>query len=227
MSFPGNSGTPTKRTANARSRFGRRFPSSILRARRRGQAMIESVFVMVVLCLIFFTALEISRLFAGHEIINHAASTGVRARTVGFNNFMVNKVVRVATIPSAGPMEQPIVVRPLSPPETLRGTPVYVQWEASMRAQPSSPQLATERARIPLYLGGEDWGSLGAILDYEDWDTVYPAVEGRGGSGTTVSIRSRQAFPLKMPMGEFIHGLDEIQLSGRAWHADHASLYLE
>jgi len=195
---------------------------------KRGQSLIEAVFVILVLALIFFAAMEMSRIFAGVEIMDHAAATGVRAKAVGFNDFMVEKVVRVATIPNAGIMVTPVVAPPVTTPADAayyRDTPVYQQWQSALQSNPSSPQLAVERARIPLYLGGERYGELDTILDYTNWDTVRPANEIN--NGNSAGVVTYQSYPVRMPMAEFFYGHDTFPMRGEAWHANHSGLYLE
>ena len=66
---------------------------------RRGQALIESCLAIIVLCLVFAGLFQISQLFAAKEILDYSASRGARAKAVGFNEWMVRKVARVAAIP--------------------------------------------------------------------------------------------------------------------------------
>ena len=69
---------------------------------RKGQAMVETVVVMFFLCLVFFLVYEYANLLTAHTVVNYAAARAARARTVGFNDFMVTKTVRVATASVAG-----------------------------------------------------------------------------------------------------------------------------
>ena len=194
------------------------------RRARSGQAMVESVFMIIVLAFIFFTAMQISQLFAAKEINYHAAAAGARAKTVGFNDFMVHKVVRVATIPNAGNMVTPAIPPRPGNSAYYRHTPVHLQWGAALRNNPISPQHTIEASRIPLYLGAERWGELDAILDYEDYDTIgHSEID----AGDTIAVRARQRYPLRMPMHDWFYANDNFPLRGEAWHADHASLYLE
>ena len=80
-------GGPARIRADARTRSGR----------RKGQAMVETVVVMFVLCLVFFLVYEYANLLTAHTVVNYAAARAARARTVGFNDFMVTKTIRVAT----------------------------------------------------------------------------------------------------------------------------------
>jgi len=64
--------------------------------------MIESVVVMFFLCLVFFAVYECANLLTAKTVLDYAAARAVRARTVGFNDFMVTKTVRVATMSTAG-----------------------------------------------------------------------------------------------------------------------------
>ena len=83
---------PARFRADARTRSGR----------RRGQAMVETVVVMFCLCLVFFCVYEYANLLTAHTVVNYAAARAARARTVGFNDFMVTKTIRVATASVAG-----------------------------------------------------------------------------------------------------------------------------
>lgn len=192
---------------------------------RRGQSMVETVFVMIFLCFIFFVALQLSQLFAAKEIINHASNVGARAKAVGFNDFMIYKAVRVASIPIAGKMRTPQLdgrVLPFSWPNDSVGEII----DAAYAARPRSPQAELERIRIPDYLYAQNYGSLSPLLDYEDWDEIRNPV-GYEYGGQTVSVDTRVDFELKFPFHSWFYADDSIRLRGKSWHADHHSLYLE
>ena len=73
-----------------------------------GQSLVESCLVIALISFIFMGLFQISRLSAAREVLQHAAARAARARTVGFNAWMVPKVVRVAAIPNAGRMTEPL-----------------------------------------------------------------------------------------------------------------------
>ena len=110
-----------------------------------GQAAVESIIVIGLILLIFVGVFELARLFAAEEILNYAAARGARAATVGFNEFMIEKTVRVAAIPNAGAM---------TVPGDTTGLTGY--W-------------AVEQDRIPAFLGSRTWAEADDILDYEWW----------------------------------------------------------
>lgn len=189
--------------------------------------MIESVFVMLVLCLILFGMLQMSQLFAGKEIMDHAANAGVRAKAVGFNDFMVHKVVRVATIPNAGKINYPNVPpRTAAPPATAGSASVALAWNNALASDPTSPQTGIELSSIPLFLGADRVGELSSFLDYEDWDTVSRPIVSRNADGT-LTVRTRQAFPLRFPMLDLFYDDDNFPVRSEAVYPDHAALYLE
>ncbi|MBU0679438.1 MAG: pilus assembly protein [Verrucomicrobia bacterium] len=192
---------------------------------KSGQALIESTLIVALLCLIFFGAFQLSQLFVAREVMDHAATAVARARSVGFNDFMVYKVGRVAAIPNAGRMTYPEV-------ETSSGglLPVATAipgdlWDTAMAANPVSPQYAIESALIPLYLGAEWGGQLPAILDYNEWDSVDMYVNeidealARG--------RTTQDYPLRFPFHRAFYAGDEVRIEGDSRLANHYPLYLE
>ena len=129
---------------------------------------------MAVVCLLFFSVFQISQLFAAQEVLEYTAGRAARARTVGFNQFMVYKTMRVGAIPNAG-----VLVNP-----SCQGGP--------------SKEHQLESARIPLYLGGDNQGTLKAILDYKTWDTIQEKVHVSVGDGTLLEIVG-QDYPLVYP----------------------------
>jgi hypothetical protein len=170
---------------------------------RSGQTLIESCIVIILLCLILSGFFQISQVYLAKEISAHACFRGARAKTVGFNDFMVNKTIRVGTIANAGQMTFPDVA----------GGPIE--------------QMAVERGRIPIYLGAEGDYMLDSILQYEDWDTVACSYIDMGGA--SLPFRLSQDLPLRyFPVffRAFYRG-DSIPLDTDLELDYHASLYLQ
>ena len=70
--------------------------------RRNGQAMIESVLVIILTCLCFLGIFQYANIFAAKAILSHAAARAARARAVGLNHWMVEKSAFAAAIPASG-----------------------------------------------------------------------------------------------------------------------------
>ncbi len=181
---------------------------------------------MILLCLILFGVVQYVLMLTAKEVVQYGADASIRARTVGFNRFMVWKVSRVATIPNAGRMQ--------SPANYSAGD--WAAWQqnnagtafrTAVSSSPRSRQFAeVEQFTIPLYLGGQNHATLPGVLDYADWDTVNgPAYLGT--AGETIGARVSQDYPLRMPFLRAFSDNNEIRLHGEAWLADHAELYLE
>ncbi|TAN38330.1 MAG: pilus assembly protein [Verrucomicrobia bacterium] len=135
---------------------------------RAGQSLIESCMVIAILCLVLFGGIQVSQLYMAHEVLDHAAFCGARSRSVGFNDFMVDKTIRVAAIPLAGRLVQPeyaynyYSIISQNQPNRIGGA-----WNAAMSDKPSTAQFQVESEAIPLYLGEANPGQLPGILDYE------------------------------------------------------------
>ncbi len=170
---------------------------------KSGQALIESCLVIAIVCLLFFGLFQISQLFAAQEVLDYAAGRGARAITVGFNEFMVRKTVRVGAIANAGRLSNPTYV----------GGPAVVS--------------ALESARIPLYLGADNAGQLGAILDYERWDSVQPGAASSMGDGTFRFAVEQVVSLTNNPFVRAFYTADTLTLSGENYLDEHYSLYLE
>jgi hypothetical protein len=182
--------------------------------------------VLTLLCLVLFGLFQVSQGQVAQAVVEHAAVVAARARAVGFNDFMVYKVTRVATIPTAGRMTSPVPGASSADPDYWGTVRAGAAFEQALQAQPASPQFGIERSRIPLYLGAEHGGDLQAILDYDAWDTVSnPALSDVGPD--LVRARVRQQFPLRMPFHRAFYAADALDLSGEARMDSHYSLYLE
>lgn len=197
---------------------------------RSGAALIEASLVVALMCLVLFGVMQVSRIYAAREVIDYASMSGARARAVGLNSFMVEKVVRVAAIPNAGRMVIPDEDAFMDSAEHRgsRQRPGEM-WEEAVAATPGMPlRSVLERQRIPFYLGGENHAQLGAILDYENWRTVSQQVSYHGED--EISVRVNQRFPLSFPLRRAFAAGDEALLrasAGGARMTDHSALYLE
>ena len=167
-----------------------------------GQALVESCLVIALICLILAGLFQLSQLYSAREITAYACARGARAKTVGFNDFMVMKSVLVGTIPNAGKMTFP---------ETAGGP---------------LTQMAMERGRIPLYLGAE-WHMLDGILQYEDWETINWNYTDANSLLFQFSVS--QNLPLRYFSSFFkaFYSADAFPINTELQLDNHAALYLE
>jgi hypothetical protein len=170
---------------------------------RSGQGLIESCIVVALVCLIFFGVFQISQLFSAQEVLDYAAGRGARARTVGFNHFMIEKTIRVGAIPNAGRLVNPVPT----------GGP--------------SGQYALESARIPLYLAGENEGRLRAILDYAAWGTIIFGASSSLGDGTLRQDIQQEVSLTNNPFHRAFYASDTITLNGGCTLDEHYTLYMD
>jgi len=170
---------------------------------RRGQAIVESLLAVIVLCIIFCGLFQVSLMFTAREIINHSSACGARAKTVGFNQWMVNKVVKVAAIPNAGKMTIP----------DMGGSDFS-----------GEAQLAIEQARIPYFLASDTYYQSRNILDYENWDTII--VNSMNADYTMVDSSILQDYPLWVPLHDLFYNDDSIEIIGESSIENHCDLYI-
>lgn len=202
------------------------------RGRRGGATLIEACIVVVLLCLLLFGAVQVSRLYAAKEILDYSSMAGARAKAVGLNDFMVYKVVRVASIPNAGRLRNPNIDSASGTAYNWQGGRPGYLWDQAVANAPASPQYNAEVARIPFYLGAEWYGQLGAILDYEDWNTVNIS-QNWAEDGDQVHVNVSQSVPITFPLRRaFYAGEDVMMRAGDAFNrgarmANHAGLYLQ
>jgi len=173
---------------------------------------------------------QVSQLFAAKEVLGHAAARGARAKTVGFNYWMVRKATEAACIPTSGRM--------ITPSYTNEDMVLRAQVETSTpgelwdwvlgTAEPSSAQYAIEMARIPEFLEADNSAVAYFTLDYDDWDGVSFTMSTIGSSPEEVLHSTvRQDYPLWVPMHRAFYDDDSILLDGDSYLEKHYSLYLE
>lgn len=207
----------------------------------RGQAMIESCIVIVFLCLLFLGLFQLIHAHVAREVLYHAAARAARAKTVGFNQWMVTKTMRVAAIPDAGTLTQPNTV---GPDTLLRNALATLGpgalWDFALHSAPRAPSIDTELARIPEYLASANNARASNILDYDKWNTVTldPITIGTGivagpSAAALITAQVWQNHDLLIPLGALANGQlqtaqpnDTVKLITRYSIEDHYSLYL-
>lgn len=209
--------------------------------RRSGQAMIESIIVILVTCLLFFGLFQLAHGFARREVLRHAAARAARARTVGFNGWMVSKVMRAASIPNAGNMLQPVIpAENHALRQAIAGRSPGALWDWALRSDPDTARARVERARVPEYLASENHARAEYVLDYADWPEIQGSGLGGGGLGGTyrrdIDIDVRQRYPLSIMVqalydwaGALSTALrrGELTLRGQYSIENHYHLYLD
>ncbi len=171
------------------------FPS-----RKAGQAMVETTLALILLCLVFFVVYEYAHLLVAHTVLDYAAARAARARAVGFNDFMVTKTVRVATLATAG---QCLV-------------------EDDAGEQLSTGALVS---RMGTYLACESEADVRAVLDFELWNSARLGWSCADLGGESFALTVWQRRPLYGEDDETDATL--YSLEGRAEIEDHAGFYLQ
>ncbi len=221
----------------ARTEFVRHLrPASY--AGRNGQAMIESVFMIIVAGLCFFAVFQYANVFAAKAVLSHAATRAARSRAVGFNQFMVDKSVRVAAIPASGRRLTPEFAG-IDPAITaaLKKNSASDIWDLALRSSTRSPGTQLEVGRIPDYMESINNPTAENILDYELWDALSvdidepPNLDGTAPGILSVTVRLRHPLLISLASlaeGDLRDAQDErIALEGFFDIESHYPLYLE
>ena len=189
--------------------------------------MIEACLAMFIICLVFFGLFQISQLAAAREIIHHAAARGARAKTVGFNQFMVSKAIRVASIPNAGKITSPeFTNEDLTLRNMVNSMGSGELWDEVLTStEPASLQYDLERARIPEYMASENHARASFILDYEDWDSIDWTI--LRDDSVAIEVNVSQKYPLRIPMQHTFYAATNVNLHGISSLENHHPLYLE
>ncbi len=201
--------------------------------------MIESVFVIILTSLVFLAVFQYAQLFSAKMILTHAAARAARARTVGFNRWMMLKSARVASIPAAGRRVVPEYTG-VDPAITaaLQQNRVGDIWDLALRSDTRSPGVMLERGRIPEYMGSVNDPTAEHLLDYELWDTLSVDIDEGftldGATPSDVEVNVRMRHPLLISMRALIDGElrdaepgEELAIKGYFRIENHYPLYIE
>ena len=181
------------------------------RTRQAGQAMVESLFVMIAACLCFFAVFQYAKLYADKAVLEHAAARAARTRSVGFNQFMVEKSARVAAIPASGKRLAPAPTG-LNPAITqaLRRGRVGEIWDFALSSNTRASGSYLEVSRVPDYMDSVNRPTGGHILDYELWDALSVNISEPmnlgGDAPSTLTVFLRQHHPLLISLRSLAEG---------------------
>jgi len=183
--------------------------------RKEGAALVESSLVMIMLCLILFGILQVCYLIAARDVVSYTALATARSATIGYNGFMVNKVVHAISIPTAGPVITP-KIRSFSPGGRTGGQ----KWNNAVRREPRLDQFYAEDEAIGDYLMEEQVENLDSILNYDNWrdyDSRIALTElnyetGSAPGGDTVEITVRQYVPMVFPFARAYYGANIVDI---------------
>jgi len=108
-----------------------------------GQVITETLLCMLLICLVFFGLMQIFHLAVANMLANYGAWSAARSSIVGFDEYLVRRSARVASIGASGKL-------------TLSGS--------GMGDGSIVEQLKFEKSRIPYYLSGE------LPIEYDHWN---------------------------------------------------------
>jgi hypothetical protein len=125
---------------------------------KSGQAMIETIIVMVFLLIAFFTISQFADNFRARLVTDYAAGRCARSRSVGLNDYMILKIARVATMSIAGENMLPdYATSPLSASEMIGRSGNYLasQYESQAHGVLDFELWRNNKTSVNTITGGE------------------------------------------------------------------------
>lgn len=170
---------------------------------RSGQAMLESLIVLIILIGGFFLFFDFTYDVVTRLLLHNGVARAARADTVGFNSFHRTKSYRVSMIPVSGERLTPEKDR------GVRGA-------------------AMELAYVRAYLASANATEAKGILDYERWDNLSHTISR---SNDRIDVAGEFVIPRQLPQqfGALIgaDSFDRENTIKAKWSIeDHASYYL-
>lgn len=177
------------------------------RRRRCGQAMVETTIAMIAILIMFLALFNLTDLIRTKLLVENAAVKCARARAVGYNDFMLRKIARLATMPVAGEC--------LTPSEYGDGPVSY----------------AERYYRIGNYLMSDYEAQADAILDFAHWQGNFTEVSATAGNSLSTATVT-QHRPRLFDFGVFTGGGrddddERAEISADATHESHYPDYLQ
>jgi hypothetical protein len=168
-----------------------------------GQAIVESVIAMLLLCLILFGLLQMFSLIVAQMSAEFSTFYTAKSKAVGFADYLVQRNARSSIVASSG----------------------NITWPEQHSFSTPMEQFGVETFRIPEYNSGRRW------LEYENWrgdndegTTVsQSSVSSAGIVRTKVGFRD---FPLNFPMRSAFTTSESVDIQGEASLIDYSEVYL-
>ena len=133
--------------------------------------MVESVVAVLFVVFLFFALFFLARLLTVKIMLEYSASRVARARTVGLNDFVCNKVARVAVMTVAGARLWP------DTEELEANLPELAAEDEELLDEELSEELRLRAATVVqlarLYMGRETPSEAAGFMEYEYWRTLY------------------------------------------------------
>ena len=169
--------------------------------------MVETTIAMIVILIVFLALFNLADLVRAKLLVETAAVKCARARAVGYNDFMLRKIARLATMPAAG--------------------------ECLTISDNGDGQLsyAERYYRIGDYLSSEYEAQANAILDFAYWrngDTAISASSGSSAATATVVQRRPRLFDFgALTAGTKPNADDRVSIGATATIEAHYPAYLQ
>ncbi|MBI4023456.1 MAG: pilus assembly protein [Verrucomicrobia bacterium] len=175
-------------------------------AGNRGQAMLESALVLVMISLLFFGMMQVMLAYHADQVQSWAAYAGARSRIVGFNDAVVEKAWLIANILNSGAM--------LTPNQGLS----------------SVAQVGVELEAIPVFLqsAGTAW-ELEPQLNYAQWNNLPALPPATTADAYTVDMDRTypMAIAQMIPMLYASFGVSNMTLHSEVTLENHFPFYLQ
>ena len=198
---------------------------------QRGQAILESTLCMLfVLFLVLFGLLQVYHLAIANLFSDYSAVVAARSSSVGFADYLVERIGRCAAIGASGRLS--------NPPNNDSNSPLAL--------------YQVEKGLIPRYIQGVEW------IDYEYWDgdrynfshksgsdstagsageevprtTIGIQQSPNGSTGTTTATAVFNDYPLVLmagkhyPLRYWFGGSNKLNLQSQATDVNYAHIYL-
>lgn len=173
---------------------------------QRGQAMVESVICMLLLCLALFGLLQVFHLYVAQIVFDYSSFCMARSSSVGFADYLLQRSARVAAIGAGGALVDEAA-------NNYTGNPLS--------------QFAAEKVRIPEYLSGDRY------LDYEyfeaennDYNARLSCRGSHGLDGMASATVTGHNYPLLLPMRATYTTDETLDLQGKASVNDYSQDFL-
>ena len=155
------------------------------RAHKAGQAMVETILVLFFLFLAFYTVFQFVDNFRAKLLVDYAASRVARARTVGMNDYMLEKTADIATMAAAGEC--------------------YTQMDSGRH-----PSVSELIGRSGDYLACEYSAQARQVLDFELWQNGKTQASCPL-AGSKLTARVIQLRPQFFDLGSYLSGAPPVE----------------
>ncbi len=179
----------------------------------KGQVIVENLFCILLVCLIFFGVMQLFFMFIADSVISYSSFVSTRSRSVGYKDYLTVRTAEVATIPAAG--------KRILPDELSNSYTNSYGFRILI-----NEYFSNQRKLKYEYWGGDNQDNENIAPFKENRKTSLKMIHESGTSSIKTKVIFRD-YPLALPMRLINFNIEYTDIEGEAVFPNYAKKFLD